>query len=422
MSWRLGLFLVAVSGVPGPDLIAAQPLASSPASYAQQPATPVMRSGAPSTRAAELRWRRSSSRTVCAIVHAAAARYMQENPQAAAIAIGVIHGPSRCRSRAGTLERGKVRPPRSNTLYPLASITKTFTGTLLAQAVIEKRLSLSDDIRKYLDGNYPNLEFEGHPILVSDLLDHRSGLPFLLPDRPELAPDFKGDARPYTVRVNAAMQGYGRGQFFADLHAVKLTAIPGSRYQYSNAAAQLAGYILERLYGRPYEQLLREKILAPLHMNATTISLRPADRRRLAPGWDDKGQRAVLPLGAGAAGGLLSTTNDLLSYLRWQLDETDPAVRLSHQRVWTAKGPTFGDQGTFGIGLNWQIAELSGRRVIFQDGMIEGYSALIVVEPESKLGIVLTTNQLDQKSAAAQRRLAKALLTALDARAVPLPE
>lgn len=357
-----------------------------------------------------------------AIVDAAAKRYIQENPQAAAIAIGVVHGPLRYQSRVGTLEPGKVRPPRPDTLYPLASITKTFTGTLLAQAAIEKRLSLSDDIRKYLDGDYPNLEFAGRPILVSDLLDHRSGLPFLLPERPELAPDFTGDARPYTVRVNAAMQGYGRSQMLSDLHTVKLTAMPGSRYQYSNAGAQLAGYILEKLYGRSYEQLLRAKILTPLRMNATTISLSPADRDRLAPGWDDNGQRGVLPVGAEAAGGLKSTTDDMLRYVRWQIDETDPAVRLSHQRVWTAKGPTFGDQGSFGVGLNWQVAELSGRRVIFQDGMIEGYSALLVVEPESKLGIVLTANQLDQKSAAAERGLMKALLTALDARAVPLPE
>jgi len=364
----------------------------------------------------------TDAKAVRAVVDAAAARYIKENPQAAAIAIGVVYGPVRIQSRAGTLELGKARPPRPDTLYPLASITKTFTGTLLAQAVIEKRLLLTDDIRKYLDGAYPNLEFGGLPILVSDLLDHRSGLPFILPDRPELAPDFKGDARPYTVRVNAAMQGYGRDQFLHDLHAVKLKAKPGSHYQYSNAGAQLAAYILEKLYGSPYEQLLRAKILTPLRMNATTISLSPTDQKRLAPGWDDKGQLAILPVGEEAAGGLKSTTDDMLSYIQWQIDETDPAVRLSHERVWTAKGPVFGDRGTFGVGLNWQIAELSGRRVIFQDGMIEGYSALVVIEPEAKLGIVLTANQLDEKSAAAERGLMKALLMALAPQAVPLPE
>lgn len=372
--------------------------------------------------AANAKIRPTNTKAVRAIVDAAAARYIRENQQAAAIAIGVVYGPMRYQSRAGTLEPGKARPPGPDTLYPVASITKTFTGTLLAQAVIEKRLSLFDDIRKYLEGDYPNLEFEGRPILVSDLLDHRSGLPFMLPDRPELAPDFKDDPRPYSVRVNVAMQGYGRDQFFADLHAIKLTATPGSQYQYSNAGAQLAGYILEKLYGQSYEQLLKAKILTPLAMHATTITLSPGDRDRLAPGWDDKGQRAILSVGDEAAGGLKSTTDDLLRYVRWQLDETDPAVRLSHQRVWTAKGPVFGDKGIFGIGLNWQVAELSGRRVIFQDGMIEGYSALIVIEPESKLGIVVTANQLDQKSAAAQRGLMKALLTALDAGAVPLPE
>jgi CubicO group peptidase (beta-lactamase class C family) len=356
------------------------------------------------------------------VVDAAAARYVRETPQAAAIAIGVVYGETSYQSRSGTLEPGKRRPPRPDTLYPVASITKTFTGTLLAQACIEKRLSLSDDIRKHLDGDFPNLEFAGRPILVSDLLDHRSGLPFFFPDKPELQPDFQGDPRPYAARVNEVMKTYGRDQFFADLHTLKLTAMPGSRYQYSNAAAQLAGYMLEKLYGQSYEQLLRNKIFIPLQMNSTTITLSRAARARLAPGWDDKGSLAILPEGAEAAGGMKSTTGDMLKYVRWQIEETDPAVKLSHQRVWTAADPVFGSLGTFGIGLNWQIAELSGRHVIFQDGMIEGYSALVVVEPESKLGIVLMTNQLDRKSAAAQRTLMKELLISLDSRAVPLPE
>ena len=364
----------------------------------------------------------TDAKSVSMVVDAAAARYVRENPQAAAIAIGVVYGEASYQSRSGTLEPGKRRPPRHDTLYPVASITKTFTGTLLAQAVIEKRLSLSDDIRKHLDGDFPNLEFAGRPILMSDLLDHRSGLPFFLPDKPELQPDFQGDPRPHAARVNEAMKTYGRDQFFADLHKLTLTAVPGSHYRYSNAAAQLAGYILEKLYGQSYEQLLRNKILVPLQMNSTTITLDRAARNRLAPGWDDKGRLAILPEGAEAAGGMKSTTGDMLKYVRWQVDETDPAVKLSHQRVWTADDPVYGGHGTFGIGLNWQVAELLGRRVIFQDGMIEGYSALVVIEPESKLGIVLMTNQLDQKSAAAERTLMKELLTRLDSRAVPLPE
>jgi CubicO group peptidase (beta-lactamase class C family) len=359
---------------------------------------------------------------VTKIIDAAAERYIRENPQAAAITIGVVVGASTFQVHRGTLKRGETILPGQQTLYPVASITKTFTGTLVAQAAVEKRLLLSDDVRNYLEGDYPNLEFEGRPILVSDLLNHRSGLPFMFPDRPELTPEFKGDRRPYTVRVNEAMKTYGREEFLADLQKFKLSAAPGSQYQYSNAAAQLAGYILENIYGKPYEQLLRMKILSPLKMNSTTISLSYADRERLAPGWDDQGKLAILPEGAEAAGALKSTIDDMLKYVGWQIEETDPAVRLSHQRVWTAKGPVFGDKGTFGIGLNWQVAELSGRRAIFQDGMIEGYSTLVVLQPELKFGVVLMTNQLDGKSAGAQRNLMKELLRDLDAEAVPLPE
>ena len=75
-------------------------------------------------------------------------------------------------------------------------------------------------------------------------------------------------------------------------------------------------------------------------------------------------ERAIR-VGDEAASGLKSTADDMLSDIRWQIDETDPAVRLPREWVWTAKGTVFGDQGAFGIGLNWQLAELSGRRVIF---------------------------------------------------------
>lgn len=357
-----------------------------------------------------------------AAVDDAAALYLRDNPEAAAISIGVLIEGETHVLQYGTLIPGENHPPREDTIFAIASITKTFTGTLLAQAAAEGRVSLSDDVRDYLDGDYPNLEFDGRPIRLMDLLDHRSGLPFLLPDRPELDPGYQGDPRPYATRVAEVARTYDRSRFFEDLGQVELTAAPGARYQYSNAAVQLAGYVLERVYGQSYADLLRARVLEPLSMSDTALSLTADQQARLAPGWDDAGRRMPEnPEWLAAAGALKSTTPDMLKYVRWHVEEADPAVRLSHQPVFTSSQPVFGDAGVFSVGLNWQIVEFEGRRVIWQDGMIEGASALCILQPELKLGLVVMTNQLGPRTGQANKTLVNTILRSLNPLTVPLP-
>jgi D-alanyl-D-alanine-carboxypeptidase/D-alanyl-D-alanine-endopeptidase len=134
---------------------------------------------------------------VAAIVSRSAENFFKSAPQAVGLSIGILKGGKAYTYNFGTLKKGKKRPPSTDTLYPIASITKTFTGTILAQAVIEKKVRFDDDVRKYLDGDYPNLEFHGHAIELGQLVNHNSGLPFNLPDIPENRP-------PFTVPVSQA--------------------------------------------------------------------------------------------------------------------------------------------------------------------------------------------------------------------------
>jgi CubicO group peptidase (beta-lactamase class C family) len=355
-----------------------------------------------------------ATRTVRQLVDRAAAKFFRENPQAVGVTAGVlINGQSHIYSY-GTAQPGHNRRPALDTIYPIASITKTFTGTLLAQAAIEHRLNLGDDVRKYLDGEYPNLEFAGHPIRLFDLLDHRSGLPFILPNRPETSPDFHGDNRPWSARIAEIGRTYDKTQFLSDLHAVRLTAEPGSEFKYSNAAAQLAGYILERVYGRPYEVILRDKVLMPLGMSNSGITIQKRDLPRLAVGYDESGrQMPYVPDWLQGAGAIKSTAGDLLKYVRWQMAETDPAVKLSHQPVLT--------QGSYSAGLNWQILSNSSGRLIWQEGNIEGFNALCIQEPELKIGLVVLSNEEDRKSAHGNSVMANEILSGLDRRAIALP-
>ncbi len=150
------------------------------------------------------------------------------------------------------MEKYIQKKPTANTLYEIGSITKTFTGTLLAQAVVEGKVNIDDDIRKYLSGSYPNLVYKGHPVKLFHLINHTSRLPFLLPNNINLS-NFSQDTIPYIV--SAQQKNYSKETFLKDLHVVELDTIPGTKYGYSNASTQLLGFILEKLYKYVFDKL-----------------------------------------------------------------------------------------------------------------------------------------------------------------------
>ena len=356
----------------------------------------------------------SGNVAIPALVDQAAKGFLKDTPQAVGLSIGVFKDGKTYTYNYGTVETGKTRLPTANTLYPLASITKTFTGILLAQAVIEGKLNLDDDVRKYLDGSYPNLEFQGHPIRLYDLVNHRSGLPFFLPDKPEASPGYNNEVIPWPTRIGELLKNYTRADFFADLHKVKLDAIPGEKFSYSNAAAQLMGYILERVYGKSYEALVKEKIAGPLKMADTTITLENVQRERWARGYDEKGVLMPdTPDQIQAAGAVKSTVADMLKYEEWQLAEQDEAVKLSHKPILT--------DNNYSVGLNWQMMRSGEDRLIWQEGNIPGFDSLCINLPELKMGLVIFANEADRSSSHRLTLMANEIMKALDPRAVPLP-
>jgi serine-type D-Ala-D-Ala carboxypeptidase/endopeptidase len=350
---------------------------------------------------------------IAPVVDRAAQSFMATHPLARSMSFGVYLRGRTYAFNYGHLDPGGARAPTRKTLFPIGSITKTFTGALLAQAQLEGKLKLDDDVRRYLDGDYPNLEFDGHPIRLFDLLDHRSGLPFFMPDRPETRPDFASD-EPWATRTSKALVGYTRADFYADLHRVKLDAIPGESFRYSNAAAQLAGYLLERVYGEPYETLLKRKVLAPLGMQDTTITLTPRQFAVRTRGYDGQGrQMPDSPDALQGAGAIKSSVNDMLKYIAWQVAESDPAVRLSHQ--------PFLKSGNYAAGLNWQMLSDSGKRVIWQSGDLEGFHAYCIVEPERELGLVALFNQADRETSSAHGAMVNEILKGIDPGTMLLP-
>lgn len=288
----------------------------------------------------------------------------------------------------GSEEKGNARLPTRRTFYEIGSVTKTFCGMVLAQAVADKKVSLDDDIRHYLDEPYPNLEYQGAPISLYQLLNHSSGLPFDFIDRSAyetIEPDS-------LVRVLARVENqYSREQLYNDLHKVKLDTVPGFKLGYSNIAAQLLGYILEKVYEKPFSELVSEFITSPANMKRTTFRLPDKKKGRIAKGYNEK----AMPMphfNSGAAGGLFSTSEDLLKYGKLHLDENNPVIALTHK-------PTWGQIQYFAFGLNWQMQQKNATyRRIWQSGGTAGFTSLLVIYPELKLVMVFLSNEHDENS------------------------
>jgi len=305
------------------------------------------------------------------------------------ISIGIIKDGKSFIYNYGSTEKEKAKLPTGNTVYELASITKTFGATLLAKAVLDKKVNLNDDIRKYLKEDYPNLNYKGTPITLLNLANLTSGLPNWMPDK-----DIFGKADPDSIPyiLDSVHTTYSRQNFYRDLHQVELKVSPGSVARHCNTAAQLLGYVMEDVYENTYDNLLKTYFVNPLKMKNTSLIKRGKLPAHMAKGYDGKGR--IMPIidwdDLQVAASIASSSADMLRYMAFQLNEKNTDVKLSHQ-------PTFGNLEDGAIALNWKVRKIDqGRRSISHTGGSLGYSSYIVFYPDLNSGIVLLSNEADQ--------------------------
>lgn len=324
------------------------------------------------------------------LVEKSVSAFMKNNSRVG-ISIGIIKNGRSHLYNYGSSKKNKQELPTGNTVYELASITKTFGTTLLAKAVIDKKVNLNDDIRKYLNEDYPNLQYDGTPITLQNLANLTSGLPNWMPDK-----DIFGKADPDSIPfiLDSVHSKYSRQDFYRDLHDVKLKATPGSISRHCNTAAQLLGFIMEKVYGDSFENLLRIYFAEPLRMKNTHLLTSGKLPAKMAIGYDGKGR--VMPIidweDLQVAASIASSSSDMLKYMEFQLQEENALVKLSHQ-------PTFGKLEDGAVALNWKVKKTEdGRRSISHTGGSLGFSSYMVFYPDLNEGIVLLSNEADQSA------------------------
>jgi CubicO group peptidase (beta-lactamase class C family) len=332
---------------------------------------------------------------------------LMKESKAVGLSIGVYHLGKTSFYNFGTSEIGGNEPTTKNSVYEIGSISKTFVSLLLAKAVNDHKINLQDDIRKYLDGKYYNLEYNHQPIRVLYLANTTSGLPNQLP----YLPSFTGaTADSVSIMTENFLKKLTKQDFFRFLHDVKLDTVPGYHPRHSNAAANLLGYILERVYNKPLNQLIYDYIISPLKMKNTSFASSSINTKQLVKGYDSSG--SPMPYLAcpymQAAGGLRSSAEDMMKYAVYFLDNEEQSAQLSLQKTISISASTNNvvrlyppdsvDATVYSISLNWfQYNPALGHEQIWTDGGTPGFCSYIVLYPEEKSAIILLSNKTGQK-------------------------
>ncbi|MFE0331048.1 serine hydrolase domain-containing protein, partial [Streptomyces sp. NPDC058960] len=300
------------------------------------------------------------------------------------VAVGVLlDGQEICASH-GVTSLSNPLPVDEKTLFPLASVSKTFTATALMRLVAEGKVDLDAPVRSYVPELKLADEQAAAQITVLNLLNHTAGLDWNLID------DGEGD------RSLAGL--------VAKLPQLPLIAPPGTRASYSQAGYNLAGRVIEKVTGLPFEQAMASLVLEPVGLADTVYGLSEVMVRKFAVGHnrgDDGELRPARPWGAfkeGArgdnpGGGLASSVSDLLRWARFQLGDGEgvlPAAELQRMRERTIelRASTLGD----GFGICWFLHDLGGLHGIGHGGSGNGQFAELLIVPERNFAVVSLAN------------------------------
>jgi CubicO group peptidase (beta-lactamase class C family) len=274
------------------------------------------------------------------------------------------------------------------TLFYIGSVGKLFTWTAVMQLVEQGKLALDADVNTYLDFRIPDTYPE--PITLKHLLTHTPGFEDLYFENLALDADDLLPERDWLVS-----------------HMPARVRPPGDAAAYSNYGTQLAGYIVARVSGKPYEQYIQEHILDPLGMaHSTAYSPAPPELRAHAavgymhvdgafrPAPDFIGQPAMIPAGSHA-----SSAADMARFMIAYLADDDsgaiPATgrilseATAGQMLSTLYAPDPRLRGT-AYGL-FDLSE-NGRRTLGHDGDTLGFKTLLLLAPDEHLGIFVSYN------------------------------
>ncbi len=295
----------------------------------------------------------------------------------------------------GLRERQTMTPVTADTVFRIASMTKSFTALAILKLRDEGKLGLDDPAERYVPQlvslTYPTTD--SPKITIRHLLSHAEGFP---------------EDNPWGDQQLAVTED----EFSALLKSgIPFSTAPGTSYEYSNYGFAILGRIVSRVSGTPYADYVRTQILQPLGMTATTLEPAAVPAERLAHGyrWEDAQwkQEPQLPDGAfGAMGGMLTSTRDLAKYVSFLMSawpprsDADPgpvrraSLREMQQAVRARPATATATQlnvSAYGYGLRIRQT-CDYRHVVSHSGGLPGFGSQMRWYPEEGVALIAMGN------------------------------
>ena len=310
-----------------------------------------------------------------------------------ALAIAVVKNDSIVLMKGyGTRTMGTSQPVDEHTMFAIGSSSKAFTATLVAMLVDEGKMRWDAPATTYLPDLQMYDPYVSRELTVRDLLTHRSGLS-------------RGDLMWYAT-------DYDRDEILRRVRFLKPTWSMRSRFGYQNIMYLAAGQAASHAAGRPWDQLVRERIFQPLGMTESNTSIRDlAGNGNVAtPHSDVNDTLRIVPWhnidNIGPAGSINSNVSDMIKWVRFQLAQGKVAGKTLVSP--SALGETHTAQMVIRVGadakavnpythleaygMGWFLQDYRGRELDQHGGNIDGMSAMVALMPEEKIGLVVLTN------------------------------
>lgn len=258
----------------------------------------------------------------------------------------------------------------ANTIYQIGSVTKQFTSAIILKLAEQQKLSLTDKVNKYLP-DFPNAD----KFTIENLLSHTAGIFNYTNNR---------DFMEKEVEKPMSMTG-----LFALVKEKPLEFEPGSKMSYSNTGYMLLGYIIEKITGKKYEDVVRSEIFQPLQMTSSGFDFRNLTATDKAIGYNivsnGKGEKAKIVDSSVsfAAGAIYSTVRDLEKWNNAVLSGKI-ITKASLENAFTPRHNKYG--------LGWMADTVDGKRTISHGGGIHGFVSYNFSIPEENTTVILLSN------------------------------
>ncbi len=286
----------------------------------------------------------------------------------------------------GTVSKESGAAADASTVFQIASVSKLFTASML-QLLCDEGVVKMDDTLGALIGDTVALSTAAREVTLKQLVTHTSGFP-------SIPKPLESAATKLVAKENLMQNPYahlGPEYIFEYLKTTEDKREPG-KFEYSNFGMGLLGHVLEIVTKRNFESLVSEKILAPLNMGHTAITLTPQMTLNLAQGYTDSGEPAPLWTfrALAGAGAFNSNVNDMMRFVRANI-EGGSAMSQTFKKMHV---PQFG--GDTGIG--WMqptfIDRFVGNQsVVWHNGLVGGYASYVSIDTKAKTGLVILSSK-----------------------------